>query len=77
MVELLRTNNPVELGWAQMILESAGIAAQVFDLNINFLEGNIGAFPRRLMVSEGERFRAEAVLREARESLDGIEGEGV
>lgn len=76
MIEILRTNNPVELSWAKSVLENDGIPAFIFDLNINFLEGNIGAFPRRLMVNEVDKDHAFSVLKEKRieleeENLDG------
>ena len=70
MVELLKTNNPVELSWVKVILEDAGIPAFIFDQNINFVEGNIGIFPRRIMVKEEDLPQAESLLKMKREELD-------
>jgi hypothetical protein len=70
MVELLKTNNLVELSWAKVVLEDAGIPVFVFDQNINLVEGNIGIFPRRVMVNDEDHDRAESVLKEKRLELD-------
>ncbi len=70
MVELFRSNNPVELLWARTVLEEAGLESFIFDLNINFLEGNIGAFPRRLMVAGEGLERARDLLARARRELE-------
>ena len=70
MVELFKTNNPVELSWAKTVLEDAGIPAFIFDLNINFIEGNIGIFPRRVMVNDEDYNRAESFLQLKRQELE-------
>lgn len=69
MRELLRTNDPVRLSWAQAKLSDAGIESLVLDHYTSLVEGNIGAIPRRLMVADGDHYRARAVLDAAEEEL--------
>ena len=65
MKELLRTNDPVRLSWAQAMLRDAGIESVVLDQYTSLMEGSIGAIPRRLMVAEDDHARASALLKEA------------
>jgi hypothetical protein len=65
MKELLRTNDPVRLSWAQAVLRGAGIESVVLDQYTSLVEGSIGAIPRRLMVDDGDHARAEAALKAA------------
>jgi hypothetical protein len=67
---VLRTNNLVELSWAQAVLAEAGVDAFVFDAHNSIAEGSIGAIPRRLMVEDVDESRAEWILRTARAALD-------
>ena len=67
---VLRTNNLVELSWAQMVLAEAGIDAFIFDAHNSIAEGSIGAIPRRLMVEDADESRADWTLRTARAALD-------
>jgi hypothetical protein len=69
MRELLRTNDPVRLSWAQARLRDAGIDSLVLDHHASLVEGNIGAIPRRLMVAERDHRRALAILGAAEEEL--------
>ncbi len=71
MKPVLRTNDLVELSWAQAVLGEAGIDAFVFDAHNSIAEGSIGAIPRRLMVEDADESRAEWVLRTARAALNG------
>jgi hypothetical protein len=66
MKELLRTNNAVRLSWVQALLNDSGIDSLVLDHYTSLMEGNIGAIPRRLMVSD--RDFARAVLATAAEA---------
>ncbi|MGE6698143.1 DUF2007 domain-containing protein [Hyphomonas sp. NPDC076900] len=66
MEEVLRTNDPVKLSYAQHLLAEAGIEGFVADQHISAIEGNIGAFPRRLMVKSDDKLRADALLAELR-----------
>ena len=65
MHEILRTNDPVVLSFAQSVLSDAGIEALVADAHISGLEGAIGAFPRRLMVTNDDAASAMAALQDA------------
>ena len=65
MVELVRSNDLVHLSWAQAMLAGEGIECLIADGHVSSIEGNIGAFPRRLLVAAEDRQRAERVLAEA------------
>jgi len=65
MVEILRTNDVVLLGFAQALLEGASIPVLVADNHISVLEGSIGAFPRRLLVPSDHAAQARRVMRDA------------
>ena len=70
MRELLRSNDLVHLSWAQAALSAAGIETVVLDAHVSGVEGNIGAFPRRLMVmDDGLLPRAREVLARAEQAL--------
>ena len=69
MKELLRTNDPVRLSWAQVRLNDAGIESLVLDHHTSLVEGSIGAIPRRLMVAERDLRRARMVIAAAEEEL--------
>jgi len=62
MKEVLRTNDPVRLGWAQVLLRDAGIDSIVLDQYTSLMEGSIGAIPRRLMVAARDYARAAALI---------------
>jgi hypothetical protein len=65
MREILKTNNPVELNYAEVVLRDAGIASVVFDENMSVLDGSMVILPRRLMVADSDAKRAELILRDA------------
>jgi hypothetical protein len=70
MRELLRSNDLVHLSWAQAALSAAGIETVVLDAHVSGVEGNIGAFPRRLMVVDDDLLEhARAVLARAEQAL--------
>ena len=64
MKELLRTNDPTLIAFAQALLGGEDIACFEFDVHTSVLEGSIGILPRRLMVRTQDHFRASAVLRD-------------
>lgn len=64
MEEVFRTNDAVKLSYAQHLLAEAGIECFVADQHISAIEGNIGAFPRRILVRDEVKAKAEAVLAE-------------
>ena len=62
MKELLRTNDPTVIAFATDLLQGEGIDAFAMDVHMSVLEGSIGILPRRLMVRDGDHFRARAIL---------------
>jgi hypothetical protein len=65
MREILRTNDPVVLNFAEALLRDAGLGPAVADGNMSVLEGSIGVFPRRLLVPAKAWEEAFNVLSEA------------
>ena len=65
MVEIVRTNDLVTLGFLQSLLENANIPVLVVDTHMSALEGMIGAFPRRLLVRPDDAARARRLIGEA------------
>ena len=64
MKELLRTNDPTLIAFAQHLLDGEGIATFPLDVHMSILDGNLGILPQRLMVADRDHFRATAVLRD-------------
>jgi len=62
MEEVFRTNDPVKLSYVEHLLTCAGIGFFVLDRHISAVEGNIGAFPRRIMVQEADLVNARLAL---------------
>jgi hypothetical protein len=72
LVELVRSNDLVHLSWAQAMLAAEGIDCLVADAFTSGVEGNIGIFPRRLLVAADDLARARAVLAQAADAaVDG------
>lgn len=71
MFELFRTNDPVLLSWMQARLAALDVPAQVFDTHASFMDGNVLAIQRRIMVDEGDLARARRVIAEAEEIARG------
>ena len=65
MEEILRTNDPVTLSFAQSLLRDAGIEPFVMDAHTSAVEGSIGAIPRRLMVLSDDADTARRLLQDA------------
>lgn len=65
MHELLRSNDPVLISFAESILREAGIGSLVADQHMSVIEGSIGVFPRRLLVDTEDAAAARRALREA------------
>ncbi|MGE0847873.1 MAG: DUF2007 domain-containing protein [Flavobacteriaceae bacterium] len=63
MIEILRTNNPVDLSFAQSLLGEAGIHHFVADTNMAIVEGSLGVLPRRLLVDSERADEARGILR--------------
>lgn len=65
MKELIRTNDPVVLSFAEALMRDAGIACFVADGNMSIMEGSLGILPRRLMVEEERIEEARRLLTDA------------
>ncbi|TVR95761.1 MAG: DUF2007 domain-containing protein [Rhodospirillales bacterium] len=67
MIELVRTDDPVFLGWLRTRLAEAGIEAEVFDAHTSSLYGGaLDAITARVMVADADIGRARVVLAEAK-----------
>ena len=64
MKDVLCSNNPAEIAFAEALLAGEGIAAFVLDVHMSILEGAAGAIPRRLVVADRDAFMARAILRD-------------
>ena len=64
MVEVFRTTDIVKVSYIQHLLAEAGIEAFVADQHIAAVEGSIGAFPRRILVSQSDEARARKALKD-------------
>ena len=65
MREILKSNNAVELNFAEAVLRDAGIDAVEFDTHMSIMDGSMVIIPRRLMVADVDEVRARALLDEA------------
>jgi hypothetical protein len=75
MREVLKSNNPVELSYAQALLRDAKIAVLSFDDHMSVLDGSMVILPRRLMVEDEDFTRAVAILRDGLQAVPEAEGE--
>ncbi|MCI5042678.1 MULTISPECIES: DUF2007 domain-containing protein [Donghicola] len=64
MQELLRTNDPTVIAFAQALLSGEDIDCYTLDVNMSVIEGGIGILPRRLLVRREDLFMARAILRD-------------
>ena len=65
MLDILRSNDPVVLSFAQSVLRDARIGSFLADQHMSVVEGSIGAFPRRLQVHADDWTGARQALTEA------------
>lgn len=65
MEELFRTNNPVTLSFAEVLLRDAGIEVMIADQHMSILDGSIGVLPRRLLVDSDRIDEARQIIRDA------------
>ncbi len=65
MAELVRTNNVGIIAVVESLLTGADIPYHVADRNISLLEGSIGAFQMRVLVSAEDEEEARELLTEA------------
>ncbi|MFP4518677.1 MAG: DUF2007 domain-containing protein [Oceanicaulis sp.] len=75
MIEVLTTNDPIRLNFAETVLKDAGIETMTLDANTAAIFG--GSLPwikRRLLVSEADGAKAKRLLAEALPKDDGGQG---
>ena len=65
MHELIRTNDPVLLSFAESLMKDAGIHCLVADQAMSVLEGSLGMLPRRFLVEEERADLARRILIDA------------
>lgn len=65
MVELIRTNDVVLIGYAESLLSRAGFSFFVADAHTSVMEGSIGVIQRRILVAAEEADAARRFLGEA------------
>jgi hypothetical protein len=65
---ITRSTDPIRLSFLIALLRDAGLDPVLLDQHIAAVEGNIGAFPRRLAVPRDQADQARRVLREAQVS---------
>ena len=64
MIEVLRTNNPIRLDYAMVLLKQAGCHPFVADRFMAAAEGGILAFERRVLVPDEYGAKAKDVLKQ-------------
>ncbi len=65
MHELIRTNDPVLLSFAESLMKDAGIHCMIADQAMSILEGSLGMLPRRFLVEEDRAEQARRILTDA------------
>ncbi|MGV1835022.1 DUF2007 domain-containing protein [Rhizobium rhizogenes] len=65
MHELIRTNDPVLLSFAESLMKDAGIHCFVADQAMSILEGSLGMLPRRFLVETDRADQARRILIDA------------
>ena len=65
MRDLLRTSDPVLVTFVEALLGDAGFGFYSADTHISVMEGSIGAFPRRIQVTDADLAGARQILSDA------------
>jgi hypothetical protein len=65
MIELLRSNDPVLISFAEALLKEAGIEHATVDQNMSIVEGSLGILPRRMLVARHQHENARRILADA------------
>jgi hypothetical protein len=65
VIEIMRTNDPVALSFAESLMKDAGIFAMVADQGMSILEGSLGILQRRLLVDRDRADEARRILTDA------------
>ncbi len=71
MIEVLRTNDPIRLDYAVVLLKRAGCYPYVADRFMAAAEGGISAFERRVLVPDEYAGQAKQALKELDAAPDG------
>lgn len=76
MIEVHRTNDPVEMSFAQSVLKEAGIESFIADAQTSsLLGGSLKQLRPRLMVAEDDAEEARQLLEDAFNEIAGGENE--
>ncbi len=65
MEELIRTNDPVLLSFAECLLRDAGLRAFIADSHMSVLEGSAGFIMRRILVDSDDFKEAVDLMHDA------------
>lgn len=65
MIELIRSNDPVLISFAQSLLQDAKVTHSVADSHMSVIDGSINAVVVRIMVAEDEYDTAKELLDDA------------
>lgn len=65
MQEIMRTNDPVLLSFAESLMKDAGIQCLIADQSMSILEGSLGLLPRRFLVVSDRSDQARRILMDA------------
>jgi hypothetical protein len=65
MIELIRANDVMLIGFARSVLEAAEIPVLVADSHMSLMEGSIGVFGQRLLVPREHEAQARRLLVDA------------
>ena len=65
MEELIRTNDPVLLSFAESLLKDAGLRAFIADSHMSILKGSAGFIMRRVLVNSDDFQEAVDLIRDA------------
>ena len=65
MEELLRTNNPVTVSFAEALLSEQGILHFVADHHMSIVDGSLGILPQRIMVDGDKLHQARRLMQDA------------
>jgi Putative prokaryotic signal transducing protein len=65
MQEIIRTNDPVLLSFAESLMKDAGIQCLIADQAMSIMEGSLGLLPRRFLVVSDRAVQARRILSDA------------
>lgn len=65
MIEIIRSNDPVLLSFAESLIRDAGIHCMIADQAMSVLEGSLGMLPRRFLVEIDREAEARRLLADA------------